>query len=385
MQLALNALTTAPAPSPQATPRAAAPATEQAAFSKVLAARQREAKAADTRHSKTAEARAEQSRRHEGARDSGDAGASAESVETAEALQPQPGDETNGAAAALPPDMAAARPAAPTLAELLAALNRAPAQDAGLADEDAAVGAVASAARGARAVAVPPPGARPTPDAPPQTDAMKALVKEANQANEAKQSHEAYEAVAEAIAAGTDPHPARGEAHAETAPAAMTSPLPALHSAPRVEVAAAPHALTLTTPATAPEFREALGVQVSVLARGGVQQAELHLNPAEMGPISVQIALDGTQAQVQFGADSLATRQIIEAGLPELAAALRDAGFTLSGGGVSQHSRGQADGAAAEHSAPDGSGAAHGDAPHSAAAAPRTSLRMPQGAVDLYA
>jgi flagellar hook-length control protein FliK len=60
-----------------------------------------------------------------------------------------------------------------------------------------------------------------------------------------------------------------------------------------------------------------------------------------MGPISVQIVLDGTQAQVNFGVDSAATRQIIEGGLPELAAGLRDAGFTLSGGGVHQQSQEQ--------------------------------------------
>jgi flagellar hook-length control protein FliK len=74
-----------------------------------------------------------------------------------------------------------------------------------------------------------------------------------------------------------------------------------------------------------------------------VQQAELHLNPADMGPVSVQIVMDGTQARIDFGADMAATRQAIEAGLPELASALRDAGFTLAGGGVSQHSSGRGD------------------------------------------
>ena len=44
-----------------------------------------------------------------------------------------------------------------------------------------------------------------------------------------------------------------------------------------------------------------------------------HLNPTEMGPVSVQIVVDGTQARIDFGADALATRQAIEAGLPELA------------------------------------------------------------------
>ena len=100
--------------------------------------------------------------------------------------------------------------------------------------------------------------------------------------------------------------------------------------------------VTLDTPVQAPEFREALGAQVSVFARDGVQHAELHLNPAEMGPISVRIALDGQQAQVNFGVDNATTRALVEAGMPELASALREAGLTLSGGGVSEHARGQA-------------------------------------------
>lgn len=147
---------------------------------------------------------------------------------------------------------------------------------------------------------------------------------------------------------------------------------------------AAPVTLSLPTPVNSPEFREALGVQVSVLAKDGVQRAELHLSPAEMGPISVQIALDGSKAQVDFGADSFATRQIIEAGLPELAAALREAGFTLTGGGVSQHAREQAQGDADGRAGTGGPG--HRDAGlDGESGARRVVTRLPQGAVDLYA
>ncbi|HEX7440312.1 MAG TPA: flagellar hook-length control protein FliK, partial [Caldimonas sp.] len=98
---------------------------------------------------------------------------------------------------------------------------------------------------------------------------------------------------------------------------------------------AAPTDIVLATPFGASDFAQALGVQVSMLARDGIQRAELHLNPADMGPVSVQIVVDGTQARVDFGADVAATRQAIEAGLAELAGALRDAGLTLHGGGVS--------------------------------------------------
>jgi flagellar hook-length control protein FliK len=105
-----------------------------------------------------------------------------------------------------------------------------------------------------------------------------------------------------------------------------------------------PTALALPTPVDAPDFAAALGVQVSVLVQDGIQQAELHLNPDETGPVSVHITLDGTAARVDFGADVAATRAAIERGLPELASALRDAGFTLAGGGVSQHANGRAGG-----------------------------------------
>lgn len=106
--------------------------------------------------------------------------------------------------------------------------------------------------------------------------------------------------------------------------------------------ASAPASVAVAAPVNAPDFAQELGLHVSVLAKDGVQSAELHLNPADMGPVSVQIVMDGTQAHVAFGADMAATRQAIEAGLPQLAGALADAGFTLAGGGVSQHAGGGA-------------------------------------------
>jgi len=135
-----------------------------------------------------------------------------------------------------------------------------------------------------------------------------------------------------------------------------------------------------------PEFPQELGVQLSVLARDGIQKAELHLNPAEMGPVSVQIVMDGTQARIDFGADVAATRHAIEAGLPELASALRDAGFTLAGGGVSQHAGGR-QGSDGDGARRDG-GATHGtakaiDGSDSASRVVRT--RVSAGGVDVYA
>jgi len=99
---------------------------------------------------------------------------------------------------------------------------------------------------------------------------------------------------------------------------------------------------TLPTAVNSPEFPQALaervGMWVKATGEDGTLSAELHLNPAEMGPISVKISLDGQSAQVDFAAANLETRRAIEASLPMLSASLDDAGFSLGGSGVSDQS-----------------------------------------------
>lgn len=176
-------------------------------------------------------------------------------------------------------------------------------------------------------------------------------------------------------ASGTRAQPA-----AELTPAAVAAATQAAQAAtPAADAAPAPVTVPLPTPLADPQFPRAFGVQVSVLARDGVQQAELHLNPAEMGPVAVQIVMDGTQARIEFGADAAGTRQLIENSLPDLAAALREAGLTLSGGGVSQHPSGRE--AATATPGPQREADAANAEP--AAAAPRRTVRA--GGVDVYA
>jgi hypothetical protein len=90
----------------------------------------------------------------------------------------------------------------------------------------------------------------------------------------------------------------------------------------------------LTAELGSPAFTQALGTQMGVWMRDGVQEARIQLNPAELGPVQIQIALDGQSAQVDFHAAHARTREAIEASLPALASALRESGFTLAGGGV---------------------------------------------------
>jgi len=150
------------------------------------------------------------------------------------------------------------------------------------------------------------------------------------------------------------------------------------------DLAAPATPVALATPIDSPDFAAALGVQVSVLARDGVQHAELHLHPVETGPVSIRIEIDGATARIDFGADLAATRHAIEQGLPELASALRDAGLTLAGGGVSQHagSRPRGDDDGADGPRPQTTAATTSPTVAPVRAAQR---RIAAGGVDLYA
>lgn len=172
----------------------------------------------------------------------------------------------------------------------------------------------------------------------------------------------------------------------------MATPVLASGSAPAATTLAglptgaapAPAEGSIPVPLDSPAFAPTLGAQISLFARDGVQTARLQLNPAEMGPITVQIALDGSAARVDFQADLASTRAVIEASLPALARALQEAGMTLAGGGVSQQPSShqpppQADPSGAQRRTGDRSTAA-GDAPMLAPVAART-----RGLVDLVA
>ncbi len=108
------------------------------------------------------------------------------------------------------------------------------------------------------------------------------------------------------------------------------------------------------TPGSA-DFGPQLGTQISTFVRDGIEHARLHLNPAEMGPVSVQIQIDGQTALVHLSAENPHTRQALEEAMHLLAGSLREAGLTLTGGGVFERPR-QGDGAQAQADTGAGSG-----------------------------
>jgi len=78
-----------------------------------------------------------------------------------------------------------------------------------------------------------------------------------------------------------------------------------------------------------------LSSRVVWMAREGVQQAELRLNPAKLGPVEVKLHMSNDQANVSFVAQNAATRDALEQALPRLRESFQENGMDLANANVS--------------------------------------------------
>jgi flagellar hook-length control protein FliK len=122
------------------------------------------------------------------------------------------------------------------------------------------------------------------------------------------------------------------QAGAVGAPAnALQTPDQGVHHAPP----AAPAQAALPMTPQSPTFAPALGQQIEVWMKGGVQHAEVQLSPQDLGPIRVRIEMEGAHTRVQMGADVPSTRDALQQAMPQLSEQLGQVGISLTGGGVS--------------------------------------------------
>jgi flagellar hook-length control protein FliK len=101
---------------------------------------------------------------------------------------------------------------------------------------------------------------------------------------------------------------------------------------------ALPAQATLPMTPQSPTFAPALGHQIDVWMKGGVQHAEVQLSPQDLGPIRVRIEMEGMQARVHMTADVQSTRDALQQAMPQLAEQLGQVGLSVTGGGVSDQS-----------------------------------------------
>ena len=128
------------------------------------------------------------------------------------------------------------------------------------------------------------------------------------------------------------PDPVAVQAGAVGAPSnALMDANQAAHQAPQLPPAQA----TLPMLPQAPTFAPALGQQIEVWMKGGVQHAEVQLSPQDLGPIRVKIEMQGDQTRVHMTADVQSTRDALQQAMPQLSEQLGTVGLSLSGSSVS--------------------------------------------------
>lgn len=86
---------------------------------------------------------------------------------------------------------------------------------------------------------------------------------------------------------------------------------------------------TLAAPVASHEWNQGLGQQLVNMHLRGDQSVDLHLHPADLGPISINLRVDSSQAQVQFFSHNANVRSAIEQALPQLKEVLAQEGIAL--------------------------------------------------------
>ena len=77
------------------------------------------------------------------------------------------------------------------------------------------------------------------------------------------------------------------------------------------------------------EWQQSLGQQVIMFSRNGQQNAELRLNPQELGALQISLKIEDNQAQLHFASAHSQVRAAIEAAMPSLRSALAESGIQL--------------------------------------------------------
>lgn len=144
------------------------------------------------------------------------------------------------------------------------------------------------------------------------------------------------------------------------------------------------HQASLPSHPLEPAFAGELGAEVRWMLDGGQQQAELHLNPTDLGPIRIQLSLHAQGADISLVAAHATTREGLQQSLPALRDLLAGQGLQLGQAHVSDGGGQHAD----RREPPPPAARGEAAAGRSAAGPGRMeaiSLRAGRGMLDLYA
>lgn len=113
----------------------------------------------------------------------------------------------------------------------------------------------------------------------------------------------------------------------------------------------------LTQELGSPAWQQALSQQVSMFTRNGIHNAEIRLNPAELGVIKINLRMNSDQANLHFVSENHQVRAVLEAAMPQLRTSLAESGINLNAGSVGSDSAQSWDGSSHYNEA-------HGQASH---------------------
>ena len=94
----------------------------------------------------------------------------------------------------------------------------------------------------------------------------------------------------------------------------------------------------ITRPLTHPDWSKDLGDQIVWMNNKAIPAAEIKLNPAHLGPISVRIDVNQDQATILFTAQHAEVKEAIEASIPKLREMLGTQQLNLINVNISQNS-----------------------------------------------
>jgi flagellar hook-length control protein FliK len=134
-----------------------------------------------------------------------------------------------------------------------------------------------------------------------------------------------------------------------------TFSLPATHSV-SAPVNVAP---ILTQEVGSIAWQQSLGQQVAMFTRNGIHNAEIRLNPAELGVLKINLRMTSDQASLHFVSENHQVRAALEAAMPQLRTSLAESGIHLEASRVDSGSAQSWSGSA--HSEWESGQAAHED------------------------
>ena len=179
---------------------------------------------------------------------------------------------------------------------------------------------------------------------------------------------------------------------------ATDTPALSTHSATATHIAGRPHETAAPTPQNTPsitahlhdnKWSQQLSDRVLWLARGDVQNAQINITPAHLGPIQISLSLNGEQMTAHFVSANQEVRQALEDALPRLREMLAGAGINLGQANVGSQQQQQAQAeqfaAKGENSRQSSDGAILPADQHGIDTASARPIQRGQGLVDLFA